>query len=81
MNNAVLYKFSKNIEQMNDEDLKLYSRDYYYINNKNLCELFGVPGDEECLKYLQFDMMLAHSYISLGLAEYNIETGEVTAIC
>ena len=80
MNNEVLYKFSKNIEQMNDEDLKLYSRDYYFRHNKNLCELFGIPTDEKCLEYLHFDMMLANSYISLGLAEYNIETGEVTAI-
>ena len=78
--NNVLYRFSKDIQKMNAEDLKLYSRDYYFRHNKNYCELFGIPGDEECLKYLHFDMRLANSYISLGLAEYNIETGEVTAI-
>ena len=79
--NDVLYKFSKNIEQMNDEDLKLYSRDYYYINNKNFCELFGMPTDEECLKYLELDLDLANSYISLGLAKYDQKTGAVTVIC
>ena len=78
--NDVLYKFSKDITNMNAEDLKLYARDYYYINNKNLCELFGIPGDEKCLAYLHFDMMLANSYISLGLAKYDPKTGEVTAI-
>lgn len=78
--NEVLYKFSKNIQEMNDEDLKLYSRDYYYINNKNLCELFGMPDDEECLKYLELHLDLANSYIRLGLAKYDQKTGEVTAI-
>lgn len=78
--NDILYKFSKDIQKMNEEDLKLYARDYYFINNKNYCEMFGMPDDEECLKYLELDQMLANSYISLGLAEYNIETGEVTAI-
>ena len=79
--NNVLYRFSKNIEQMNDADLKLYARDYYYLNNKNLCELFGVPGDEECLKYLELDLKLAKSSITNGMAKYNIETGEVTSLC
>ena len=75
--NDVLYKFSKNIEQMNAEDLKLYARDYYFRHNKNLCELFGIPTDEKCLAYLHFDMMLANSYISLGLSKYDQKTGEV----
>ena len=78
--NNVLYKFSKNIEQMNAEDLKLYARDYYFRHNKNLCELFGMPGDEECLKYLELDLDLAKSSITNGMAEYNIETGEVTSV-
>ena len=79
--NDVLYKFSKNIEQMNEEDLKLYSRDYYFRHNRNYCELFGMPGDEECLKYLELDLDLANSYISLGLAKYDQKTGEVTSLC
>ena len=77
MNNYVLYKFSKNIEQMNAEDLKLYSRDYYFRHNKNYCELFGMPTDEECLKYLELDLKLAESSITNGMAEYNFKTGEV----
>lgn len=79
--NDVLYKFSKYIQKMNDEDLKLYARDYYFRHNKNYCELFGIPTDEECFEYLHFDMLLAKSYISLGLAKYDQKTGEVTVIC
>ena len=78
--NDVLYKFSKNIAQMNAEDLKLYARDYYYINNRNYCELFGMPDDEECLEYLELDLKLAESSIKNGMAEYNIETGDVTSL-